>query len=185
MARENSVLISLKTFSGQGTSAIRETLTRLSEDFSIGAISSVYKVNRVAESLEGLRDIRKEERMEGLALVLRATTRLEPTRALEKMLAVESSMQKEVLKRTVSMNLLTYANEIVMLPGLVLPHPEMHLRPEEIVPAVEVWPDYVHPVLKETLLKLSRRFASEEWGEFLTQGSRLLGESDLGIGAKP
>jgi 2-amino-4-hydroxy-6-hydroxymethyldihydropteridine diphosphokinase len=179
MIKSATILISLKTFSSKGTGSMRKTLSELSEAFNIEKVSSVYKVDRPAESLVGLRDIRKEERLDGYAMVLRANTKLSPKAVLEKLLNIETQLQQEVLKRTVSLNLLIFENEIIMLPGLSVPHPEMHLRPEEIVPAVEVWGEFVHPVLKETLSDLSRRFVTQEWGEFFEQGTPLLDFSNM------
>lgn len=174
MPDTKSILISLKTFSGKGTDVMRGALQRLQKEFQVSQVSSVYKVDRPAESLAGIRNIRKEEHLDGLAVVVMAKTVKSPQDTLEVLNEIERDLQKEALRRTISFNLLVYGNEIVMLPGLSLPHPEMHLRPEEIVLAVEVWGDYVHPVLKESLAKLSRRFANETWGEFYTQGRPLL-----------
>lgn len=169
-----TVLISLKTFSNKGTEALKLAVRAMSEKFSIVQVSSVYKVSRRAESLAGIRDIKKEERLDALAMVVKATTTVSPSAALEALNQIEVRLQKEALKRTISFNLVVYDQRIVMLPGLSLPHPEMHIRPEELVLAAEVWADYLHPVLKQELRVLARDFINEEWGEFYALGTPLL-----------
>lgn len=157
-----------------GTEHLKKVLTNLSTKFEIVGVSSVYKVDRRAESFAGLRDIKKAERLEALTMVLRAKTSLGAHETLAALVETERALQHELLKRTVSLNLMIYNSEIIMLPELAVPHPEMHLRPEEIVPAVELWPEYVHPVLNQTLAELSQQFSHERWGEFFTQGQPLL-----------
>ncbi|MCB0349891.1 MAG: 2-amino-4-hydroxy-6-hydroxymethyldihydropteridine diphosphokinase [Bdellovibrionales bacterium] len=174
MNEKNSALISIKTFTHNGTAELKSVLQVLSKTFSVEAVSSVYKVNRRSESLQGLRDIKKEEHLEALAIVLKVKSDLGAREVLEALNDAEQTFQREQLKRTVSLNLLAFNSEVIMLPGLAVPHPEMHLRPEEIIPAVEVWPQYIHPVLNLSLSELSRKFAGDNWGEFFTQGQPLL-----------
>ena len=171
---ESEVLVSIKSFSGKGTGVMRDTLRHLSKDIKIEKVSGIYRVDRPAESFVGIRDIRRDERLDGLAMVIKGTTTLSPAETLTTLEEIEIKMQKEVLKRTLSLNLLVYGQEIIILPSLSVPHPEMHLRPEEIIPAVEVWGEFNHPVLNKTLLELSRKYVDVSWGEYLTQGSSLL-----------
>jgi 7,8-dihydro-6-hydroxymethylpterin-pyrophosphokinase len=174
MPGEKRALVSVKAFSNKGLHILRDALVQIRRQFTVSALSSVYRVNRPAESLAGLRDIKKEEVLEGLACVIKIETHMSSMEVLTWLTRIENELQKEVLRKTVSLNLMTYESEIVMLPSLALPHPELHLRPEEVIPAVEVWPDYEHPVLKKTLLELSRRFTNVKWGEFFTQSDALL-----------
>jgi hypothetical protein len=174
MIKKNVVMVAVKIFSNKGSAEFKSVLKNLAQTFSISRISSVYKVNRQAQSLAGIRDIRREERIDGLTIVFKAEVLFSPQEALDELSSVEKLLQKEVLKRTISLNLLVYNHNVVMLPGLAVPHPEMHLRPEEIVPAVEIWPDYIHPVLNQPLSQLAQRFENEKWGEFFMQGQALL-----------
>jgi len=169
-----AVLISIKTFSSQRTNLIQEALRKVAQCTKIEQASCVYRVERIAESWTGLRDLKKEERLEGLAIVIKARTKLGPEELLGKLERVQADLQREVLQRSLSINLMCYESEIIMLPSLSLPHPEMHLRPEEVVPAVEIWPDFFHPVLKKTMVQLSQNFKNDKWGEFYAQGKPLL-----------
>jgi 7,8-dihydro-6-hydroxymethylpterin-pyrophosphokinase len=59
-------------------------------------------------------------------------------------------------------------------PELTLPQPELHLRPEELVPASEVWGSYHHPILKRTLADVALGLTDKTWGDFYCQGPELL-----------
>lgn len=172
----NEVFVALKTFSNEGLEPMRRVIQSLATQFKILRISSVYQIDRVAESLSGLRDVRKEERLQGLAVVFKAATDLSAPEVLDALHGAERLNQKEFLKRTVSLNLLLYNNTITMLPGLAIPHPEMHLRPEEIVLINEIQSDIVHPVLGERLATLAERFVQQKWGDFFAQGSAITSE---------
>ncbi|MDR3137610.1 MAG: 2-amino-4-hydroxy-6-hydroxymethyldihydropteridine diphosphokinase [Tannerellaceae bacterium] len=56
--------------------------------------------------------------------------------------------------RTIDIDILLYDNIILHTPTLTIPHPLMHLRQFTLKPLVEIAPDYVHPVLQQTLLQL-------------------------------
>ncbi|MEQ1664220.1 MAG: hypothetical protein ABL927_02465 [Bdellovibrionales bacterium] len=174
MKNKTFALISVKVFSTSGLEQMKQVVKEIVSKFEINRISSVYSVSRTAESLQGLRDIKKEETLQGLSAVLRVQTQEIPKIVLSVIGNIELKLQKEILNKSVSCNLLVYGNEVSMLPELSLPHPEFHLRPEEVIPAAEIWPEYVHPVLNLNLSELSRQFQNQEWGEFFTQGSQLL-----------
>ena len=55
-----------------------------------------------------------------------------------------------------------------------MPHPEFHMSPEELIPASELDPDWVHPVLKTSLNELRKKLKTNAWGEFYAQGKSLL-----------
>jgi 7,8-dihydro-6-hydroxymethylpterin-pyrophosphokinase len=168
------IFASIKTFSNEGLEPMRRAIRHLAKDFEVLRISSVYQVDRAAESLSGLRDVRKEERLKGLVVVFKGATLMSPADTLEALQSAERVNQKEVMHRSVSLNLLLYDNLISMSPGLAVPHPEMHLRPEEIVLINEIQSDIVHPVLGEKLTQLAEKFSRVSWGNFYAQGSAVL-----------
>lgn len=167
-------LISVKTFSDQNLSMMRSVVRAIDSTDKITKASSIYRVDRAAESLIALRDIQKDERLECYAIVLRIETALQAKDLLEKLQSIEKVHQKEYLRRSVSINLLMLSDEVVMLPELSVPHPEMHLRPEEIVLATEIAGSVRHPVLNENLAELAQKFSKAAWGEFFAQGQTVL-----------
>lgn len=58
--------------------------------------------------------------------------------------------------RTLDLDLLLYDDLICQHPTLTLPHPRMHLRNFVLIPACDIAPEWVHPLLKLPLQTLAR-----------------------------
>jgi len=56
--------------------------------------------------------------------------------------------------RTLDLDILLFADRILDLPQLVLPHPRMHKRRFVLQPLCDINPDIMHPVLKKTVAEL-------------------------------
>lgn len=56
--------------------------------------------------------------------------------------------------RTLDLDLLFAGNIVYNSKDLELPHPRMHIRRFALMPAAELLPGYIHPVLKQTLQQL-------------------------------
>ena len=56
--------------------------------------------------------------------------------------------------RTIDIDILFYDEKIVQEPSLKIPHPLVHKRRFALVPLVEISPDFIHPLLKETMSAL-------------------------------
>ena len=67
---------------------------------------------------------------------------------------VERKTNLSLEKEYIQIELLTYDDEISMLPTLTLPHPDLHKKAEFLVPSSEVLPTFEHPVLEKTLLQI-------------------------------
>jgi 2-amino-4-hydroxy-6-hydroxymethyldihydropteridine diphosphokinase len=64
--------------------------------------------------------------------------------------------------RTIDIDILLYDNIVLHTPTLTIPHPLMHLRQFTLEPLVEIAPDYVHPVLQQTLRQLRETLLTED-----------------------
>lgn len=56
--------------------------------------------------------------------------------------------------RTMDLDILFYRDWTIQEPGLTIPHPRLHLRRFVLEPLVELEPDFLHPVLKQTVSAL-------------------------------
>ena len=90
--------------------------------------------------------------------VVKIETQLTPKRLLEICRETESALGREDENRsgprTIDFDLLLYGQQIIDEPDLKVPHPRMHLRGFVLEPLVELAPEWVHPVFKNTLKEL-------------------------------
>jgi 2-amino-4-hydroxy-6-hydroxymethyldihydropteridine diphosphokinase len=50
---------------------------------------------------------------------------------------------------------------------LILPHPRMHERAFVLIPLMDIAPHWMHPILRQTVTKLSSNLSQEEIGDIL------------------
>ncbi len=86
--------------------------------------------------------------------VLKVETALHPIDVLSVVLKIEKQLGRERKEvwgaRQIDIDILYYADVVVTMSDLVIPHPQLHNRRFTLVPLVEIAPDYVHPKLKKT-----------------------------------
>ncbi len=93
--------------------------------------------------------------------VTEVSTTLRPEPLLELLLSIERSLGRVRSQtderwgpRIIDLDLILYADRIIELPGLSIPHPRMHERRFVLEPLARIAPDAVHPVLKATASQL-------------------------------
>lgn len=170
----SALLIGIKSYSNDGVALSQNVLRELQSSIEILSLSSIYKVRRSERHPLHIHDLRKIMDFEGLSFALKGITRLTPAELMKMLKAAEKKHCNIQTHRSLSLNLLVYEGQTMMTQALTLPHPELHLKPEVLFPAAEIWPDYEHPVKKQTLQELTREFANLRWGEFFEQGKTLL-----------
>ena len=81
-----------------------------------------------------------------------------PAELLTEILKTETMLGRErTIKwgpRRIDIDILFYNDEILELPGLIIPHPYLQDRRFTLTPLVELAPDYVHPKLHKTMTEL-------------------------------
>jgi 2-amino-4-hydroxy-6-hydroxymethyldihydropteridine diphosphokinase len=92
--------------------------------------------------------------------VVTARTGLEPLEVMALLLEIEAQFGRERsganAPRPLDLDLIAYEDWVMDLPGLVLPHPRAAERRFVMGPLAEIAPDWVHPVLNQTALYLSK-----------------------------
>ena len=82
-------------------------------------------------------------------------TELEPEPLLDALFAVEQAFGRVRTvrwgPRTLDLDLLLYDERVIQTERLIVPHPRMNLRRFVLEPAVEIAPDWRHPLEKTTL----------------------------------
>jgi 2-amino-4-hydroxy-6-hydroxymethyldihydropteridine diphosphokinase len=94
--------------------------------------------------------------LNGAALV---DTALGPHEVLAALHALEAAFGRDRgapnAARTLDLDLIAYARQVLGEPGLVLPHPRAAERLFVMGPIAEIAPDWVHPALGQTALRLA------------------------------
>ena len=90
-----------------------------------------------------------------------ASTTLAPDDLLTRMLAVEVELGRirpdaSCAPRTIDLDLLLYDDCIINTDTLVLPHPRMHQRNFVLIPAAQIAPNWVHPVMNKSIQQLAQ-----------------------------
>jgi 2-amino-4-hydroxy-6-hydroxymethyldihydropteridine diphosphokinase len=90
--------------------------------------------------------------------VMEVSTDLSAIELLKTILAVELEMGRVRIQkwgeRLIDIDILYYQDEVIDLPELKVPHPEMPNRRFTLVPLVELAAEAVHPVLQKTQQEL-------------------------------
>lgn len=137
---------------------IRNAIRALSktEGITLQKTSSIYKTDPVGHEAQA-------EFLNGVAAI---QTDLPPLSLLHALKDIETAIGRQHRirwgPREIDLDILIYGGMCFQTEKLVIPHPEMHLRRFVLVPLAEIAPDFVHPVLKETIQTLLERLADDK-----------------------
>jgi 2-amino-4-hydroxy-6-hydroxymethyldihydropteridine diphosphokinase len=100
----------------------------------------------------------REDQPAFLNQVIHITTELDAPALLMRILDIEKKMgrvrEEKYAPRTIDIDILYFNREVVQLPQLVIPHPEIQNRRFVLVPLQEIAPRKKHPVLNKTTTQL-------------------------------
>jgi 2-amino-4-hydroxy-6-hydroxymethyldihydropteridine diphosphokinase len=143
------VYLSLGSNLGDREKYLREAVSRLGELGVIRQVSAFYETQPV--------EVRGEQPW-FLNCALAMETELTPLVFLSQVLAVEQSMgrirREPKGPRTIDIDIVFFANDVLDTPELTVPHPAMHQRRFVLEPLAEIAPALVHPVLQRTVRDL-------------------------------
>lgn len=101
-----------------------------------------------------------------LNTALQIETSLEPQQLLKTCLAVEDefgrSRPARWAPRTLDIDILLYADQVICDENLTIPHPRLQERAFVLAPLREIAPDLRHPLLEQTISELARSAGVEE-----------------------
>lgn len=93
--------------------------------------------------------------------VVAINTLLSPEELLKQLLAIESLLgrirnteNQGYSSRTIDLDILFFNHEIIENKNLTIPHPRLHLRKFTLLPLVELYPDFIHPIFNQSLKAL-------------------------------
>ncbi|NTW23826.1 MAG: 2-amino-4-hydroxy-6-hydroxymethyldihydropteridine diphosphokinase [Lentimicrobium sp.] len=88
--------------------------------------------------------------------VVKLRSTMVPADLLEKILMLEHKLGRmrngaPNSARTIDIDILFYGNMVVKSESLIIPHPRLHLRKFVLIPLNEISPEFIHPVLGESI----------------------------------
>jgi 2-amino-4-hydroxy-6-hydroxymethyldihydropteridine diphosphokinase len=100
----------------------------------------------------------KTDQDDFLNQALQVQTELDAPALLDALLKIEERMGRRRMEkwgsRLIDIDILFFNEEIIRLPQLVIPHPEIQNRRFALVPMEEIAPLYIHPVLGRSIREL-------------------------------
>jgi 2-amino-4-hydroxy-6-hydroxymethyldihydropteridine diphosphokinase len=126
------------------------TLLSLLPHSLVTGVSSIYETEPLPENNPGPQWF--------LNGIVRLETDLTPQSLLEVCREVEKSLGRDQEHRngprTLDLDILLYGARVINEPGLIVPHPRLHLRRFVLAPLAELAPDLRHPLLNKTMREL-------------------------------
>lgn len=101
-------------------------------------------------------------------MVVGINTQMTPEQLLNHLQHIEMTMHSGIKladsynDRLLDLDILFYDSEIIVTEKFVVPHPLMHLRHFCVLPMVELDAEYVHPVLRKTMLQIAEHFQTTQ-----------------------
>jgi 2-amino-4-hydroxy-6-hydroxymethyldihydropteridine diphosphokinase len=101
-----------------------------------------------------------------LNMALAGRTALSPDALLAYLKEIETSLgRKKTVRfgpRQIDLDIIFYDDQIVDAPHLHIPHPRLVERGFVLRPLVDIAPDFVHPVLQQTLVELASQLPPDD-----------------------
>jgi GTP cyclohydrolase IV len=145
-----TIYLSLGSNIGDRRYNLASALDALARKISIKTVSSIYDTKPVGNTLQP----------RFLNLVCEAETSLAAPDLLNFVKQIEKNMGREPGPvngpRPLDIDILFYGNQVIELPGLIIPHPRLAERAFVLVPFAEIAPGFVHPVMGKNIRQMLR-----------------------------
>jgi 2-amino-4-hydroxy-6-hydroxymethyldihydropteridine diphosphokinase len=120
----------------------------------MGALAAIESISMVYES----EPTGYAEQPDFWNLVVRVRTRFEPRELLDAVKRIEADLGRRASvrwgPRPIDIDILVYADRLIVEPDLVVPHPRMLERAFVLRPLADIDPDLVHPASGERIADL-------------------------------
>lgn len=154
-----TVYIGLGSNSGDRSVYIDSAIKKLdrTDGINITATSDIIETKPLADM----------DQPEYLNTVAMLTTSLTPQKLLKAMFDIEEALNRTRTEkwapRTIDLDLLLYADQIITTDALTVPHPQMHLRSFVLHGLCQLAPNLLHPLLSRSMQQLYDRLAGNNF----------------------
>ena len=150
------VYLALGTNLGDRSTNLRAAFKAMSPEIKVIVESKVYETPPWGY----------EDQPAFLNMAVKGETVLKPESLLKRLKQLEVQLGREQSfrwgPRLIDIDILFYDDLILESESLTIPHPRLHERAFVLVPLADIAPDFVHPVLKETIKELSVRVDTDD-----------------------
>ena len=166
-------LLAIDARDTNSTKELEALVQWIDANFDLLSISSIYELQSIDYAPAAARAI-NAVRERNLSVAISLETDLPATDLVDKLSAKQLTVNKELAHSSVHLYLLFYDNLVSMLPNLYLPHPEWLVRKDWMLASMDLWPNFEHPVLEESIAILGRNKKIRPGDYFFAQGKPLL-----------
>ncbi|HSL27869.1 MAG TPA: 2-amino-4-hydroxy-6-hydroxymethyldihydropteridine diphosphokinase [Anaerolineales bacterium] len=142
---EHTVYLALGSNLGDRLANLKQAIAALTPQMDVKAKSQVYETPPWGY----------ENQPKFLNQAIKATTYLDPERLLKHIKRLEVALGRKASvpngPRLIDMDILFYDNLVVNKPSLVIPHPRLHERAFVLLPLMDLAPDLVHPIRRQSV----------------------------------
>ena len=156
ISKKHVTYLALGTNLGHREDNLREALQKLPPGVEISAVSRLYET--APAYVLGQPAF--------LNIALKGQTALSPTDLLVYLKQIETQIGREKTirygPRKIDLDIIFYDGLILNTPDLVIPHPRMAERGFVLRPLADIAADFVHPILKQTVVELAADLSAED-----------------------
>jgi len=147
-AKTVQIYLGLGSNMGDRRYNLESALAALALKIKVPVVSSLYDTTPVGITVQP----------RFLNMVCEANSSLTPPELLIFVKEIEQKMGRKPGPvngpRPIDIDILFYCNQVIELPGLIIPHPRLTERAFVLVPFAEIAPGFVHPVTGKTIRQM-------------------------------
>ncbi|MDQ2691126.1 MAG: 2-amino-4-hydroxy-6-hydroxymethyldihydropteridine diphosphokinase [Chloroflexota bacterium] len=143
--KEHTVYLALGSNLGDRLANLKQAIAALTPQMDVRAKSQVYETPPWGY----------EDQPKFLNQVIKATTYLDPEPLLKHLKRLEVALGRKAAipngPRLIDLDILFFDDVVVNKSSLIIPHPRLHERAFVLLPLMDLAPDLVHPVRRQSV----------------------------------